>query len=357
MILNNKNKKLLISRANISIKMAMQKIAKNGNKCLVIIDSKKKLIGTLSDGDIRKALLQKATLESPIKNFICCNPFYFKDYEFSIDAAKNQFQKNNFDLIPIIDSDHGLIDVITQENALEIQKLNFKKKIKNTSVVIMAGGFGTRMQPFTNILPKPLIPINNRSVIEHIIENFYDHGILDFFLTLNYKAELIKAYFLDLKPRYRAHFVLENKPLGTAGSLSLTKIKSENFFLINCDTIIKCDLSELYKFHLKSKNLLTIVASPYELTLPFGACNVDDQGQLINVDEKPSKDFLVNTGLYLVHKDVLKMIPKNTRMDMPDLINKLMNQNKKVGVFPLNLDEWIDVGQWEEFRAAVNKMS
>lgn len=351
------NKKLFISQSNITIKTAMQKIAKNGARCLVIVDTKKRLLGTLNDGDIRRALLQKASLDSSIKSYICSKPFSFRDHEFTMNFAKTEFQKNNFDLIPILNADNCVIDIITQEHAFIEKNLNYKKKISNTSAVIMAGGFGTRMQPFTSILPKPLIPINSKSVIEHIIGRFSDHGIQNFFLTLNYKAELIKAYFKDLKPDYKTNFVIEDKPLGTAGSLAMTQIKSNNFFLINCDTIIDCDLHELHQFHIKSKNMLTIVASPYEHTLPFGACNVDEKGQLVNIEEKPSRHFLVNTGLYLVNKNVLKIIPKNLRMDMPDLINSLMSKGKKVGVFPLNLDEWIDVGQWEEFRAAVEKMS
>ena len=224
-------------------------------------------------------------------------------------------------------------------------------------VVILAGGKGTRLAPFTDVLPKPLLPLNKKTVIEHIIEKFTSVGVKDFYLSINYKSLILKSYFKELKPKYFVNFVKEKKPLGTAGSLKLVENKFKKpIFISNCDTIINTDYSEIYKFHIKNKFKITIVASAQEHIIPYGICELNSKGQLLGIDEKPRHNLFVNTGLYIIDPTVIKLIPKNKYFDITELIKKVRSKKLKVGVFPIDEDSWIDVGQLEDYRKQIYKL-
>jgi len=223
--------------------------------------------------------------------------------------------------------------------------------------VIMAGGRGVRMEPFTKILPKPLVPIGDTPIIELIIQRFTNVGCTDFNITLNYKSKLLKAYFEELQPDYKVYFVEEHEPLGTAGSLRLLKGKfHQPFFVTNCDTIIKADYASLNEFHHAGGYDLTLVASAKEYVIPYGTCELNGEGHLSHINEKPKYDFLVNTGLYVVNAGVLDLIPKNKFYHITHLIEDAKNKNKKVGVFPIDDDAWIDIGQWTEYKQAIERL-
>jgi NDP-sugar pyrophosphorylase family protein len=219
----------------------------------------------------------------------------------------------------------------------------------------MAGGKGTRMEPFTKVLPKPLVPINEKPIIEHIIEKFTEVGCLDFYLTLNYKGKILKAYFEELQPEYNVSFVDEKKPLGTAGSLKYLMGKfNKPFFVTNCDIIIKANYASLYDFHLKGKYDITLVASAKEYIIPYGTCELNGNGHLSHINEKPKYDFLINTGLYILNPDILKIIPNNKFYHITHLIEDVKSMGKTIGVFPIDEDEWIDIGQWAEYKKALD---
>lgn len=222
----------------------------------------------------------------------------------------------------------------------------------------MAGGKGTRMSPFTNILPKPLLPINDKTMVENILDNFYESGFKNFIFTLNYKAKVLRAYIQEIKKNYSVKFTEEKKPLGTAGALKLIKnlIKSD-MIVTNCDTSIQIDFSELIKFHVTKKNLITLVASSKEYRLPYGVCSLDKKGNLLSIQEKPSYDYLVNSGTYVINKKALKYIPNDKYFDMTDLINVIMKKNLKISLFPIHEDSWYDTGDWEQYRNVFSKMS
>ena len=221
----------------------------------------------------------------------------------------------------------------------------------------MGGGKGTRLDPFTRILPKPLIPMGNDPIIKIIMDEFGKYGMSDFYITLNNKGKMIKAYFHDHNLPYKINFIEEQKPLGTAGALKLIKPKlKETFFVSNCDIIIKSDYNDIIKFHKERKNSLTLVGSMQHYTIPYGVCEIENGGDLISIREKPQYDFLTNTGMYVLELDVLNLIPGDTYFDMTDLIKAIQGKGQKVGVFPVSKESWIDVGQWAEYKNAIQKI-
>jgi dTDP-glucose pyrophosphorylase len=343
-------------KLDITIREAMKKIGKSGKRCLVIVDEKNTLLGTLSDGDVRKAILKGAGFEDSISSVYHQNPMTLTAAGYTLEEAKKLFVREKFDLIPIVDENSTLLDVLFLDSVLNNGD---KKKIGESQlvpVVIMAGGRGTRMEPFTKILPKSLVPINEKPMIEHIIERFTEVGCSEFHLTVNYKGKILKAYFEELQPEYNVSFVDEKEPLGTAGSLQYLKGKfNKSFFVTNCDIIIKADYASIYEFHKKGEYDITLVASAKEYIIPYGTCELNENGHLSHIYEKPKYNFLVNTGLYVLNPDILEMIPKNKFYHITNLIEDAKNQGKKVGVFPIDDDDWIDVGQWAEYKNAIDK--
>ncbi len=336
-------------KPNKTIKEALQLIQKNSHRCLVVVNDKKKLLGTLSDGDIRGALLENRKLHDKIA------PFYNRNAKFiiknNLDKDKISGLLKKFDIIPVINEDKTIQDII-----LPGKEKNKNEKLK-VPVVIMAGGKGTRMHPITKILPKPLIPLNDKPIISHIIESFSDSGIKRFIVSINYKSEIIKAYFKENKDELKISFLEEKIPLGTIGPLSLLKKKSDNdYFVINCDTILKINYTDLYNFHKDSKNLVTIVASAKEFKIPYGVCNIDKNGNLKRINEKPNYNFLVSSGIYLINSKTFKYIPKNKKFDFNDFIRILISKKIKVGVYPIDDNLWLDVGKLSEYRKVLKSV-
>ena len=356
--MRQKNHSLIMKKYKVncksSIKDSLSLITKSGAKCLVVVDDDDKFVGTLSDGDIRNAILQGNNIDDSIDNVFNKNSRYLKFKKYSIEEAKEMFLKFKFDLIPVIDESNKLVDILFWEKILGN---SYKASGSNLTapVVIMAGGKGTRLQPFTKVLPKPLVPVNDRPVIEHIIQRFTDYGITDIYITVNYKSRILKAYFEEQQPSYSLTFIDEEEPLGTAGSLRLLKNQINSpFFVTNCDTIIDVDLSSLYSFHIKNNFDLTLVASAKEYIIPYGTCDIDSSGHLIQINEKPKYDFLINTGLYLLNSEIPDLIPKNVLYDFPSLISNLKSKGKKIGVFPVDDGAWLDIGQWVEYQKAID---
>jgi dTDP-glucose pyrophosphorylase len=345
----------LIVLSDITIKQAMKKLSTSGEKCLIVTDNKNLLLGTLSDGDLRKAILKGAEIGDSIASIYHSTPNVLVKGMYNLEQAKGIFLKNKFDLIPLVDHIGKVVDVLFWD---EVFKNTQQKKYQtvNAPVVIMAGGRGTRLEPFTKVLPKPLVPIHDKPVIEHILERFTDVGINKFILTVNYKARIMKAFFEELKPDYSIDFVEEKEPLGTAGSLKFFKNKFDKPFMVtNCDIIIKIDYPDLYEFHKKNKYDITLVASMKNYIIPYGTCELNGKGHLKQINEKPEYNFLVNTGLYVLNPDVIQLIPGNQLYHITQLIEDAQKNGKKIGVYPIDDDAWIDVGQWAEYKKVVEQ--
>lgn len=219
----------------------------------------------------------------------------------------------------------------------------------NNSVVIMAGGKGKRLGIITKILPKPLIPIGDIPIAERIINKFLQFNYTHFYITINFKKNLIKTYFNNIEKNYNIQYVEEEKPLGTAGSLYMLKNKIKSpFFVSNCDILIDGNYNEMMKFHIKNKNKITIIAAAKHFTLPYGVLKLDSHGLIKEMTEKPQYNCLVNTGMYILEPEILENIPRNEFFDITDLIKLYIDNGEPIGVFPIKENAWLDMGQIEE---------
>ena len=222
----------------------------------------------------------------------------------------------------------------------------------------MAGGKGTRLEPFTRILPKPPIPIGNKPIIEIIIDKFREYRIDRFYLTVNFKSKMIKSYFDELSPDYSLHYLEESKPLGTSGSLKYLEGQiSETFMVSNCDIIIDADYNEMVKYHREQGNLITMVASLKHYHIPYGICEIENGGTLKGIKEKPEYGFLVNTGMYVVEPKALNYLKKDEPLDFTQLIELIQKDGQKVGVFPVSEKSWLDTGEWEEYKKSLDQLT
>ena len=348
--------KKLFVYLNTDILNAMKILNKaREKKCLIVVDKNHKLLGTLTDGDLRRGILKGKNINSSIKSLYKKRPFFLTKGKFKFNDVKNILNKNqDLSLIPIIDRNSYVIDFLTPKKIFgDKQETVFLKKVKT---VIMAGGKGTRLKPFTQILPKPLIPIREKPVIEHIIESFAKYGVRNFLITINYKSRIIKSFFEEANLKYSIKFLEETKPLGTVGGLRKYIDRfNEPFFVTNCDTIINLDYEDLYKFHKKNNNDITLVASTKDFEIPYGVCELNKKGTLLKIKEKPKFNFLTNTGLYVLSPKILNLVPKNKSFQMTQLIDILRKNKKKVGVYPVEDKLWFDIGQWSEYRDTINR--
>lgn len=348
--------KNLIVKPTIKIEEAMEILNKSTEKCLLVVDENKRLLGTLTDGDLRRGLLNGKIFSNDISNSYNKKPIKINNSKIDEEDGRRMLNEHQINLIPVINEKHQIVDYIS------LKKLSHNKNVENSlinipSVIIMAGGQGVRMEPFTKILPKPLIPIRDKPIIDHIIEKFTEFGCDDFHITINYKSKILKAYFSELDPEYKVNFIKEEKPLGTAGSLFYLRNSFKYpFFVTNCDIIIKNQYSKIYNFHLKKKHDITLVAAAKEYVMPYGNCEVNKDGQLEKIIEKPKYDFLINTGLYILNPEILEMIPENQFYHITELIKDAKLNGKKIGLYPVDDDSWIDIGQWTEYRKAVKNL-
>ena len=340
---------------NLKIISAIKKLAETGQRCLIVVDYQKKLLGTVTDGDIRRTILKGLSTDQSIKSIYSRKPIILEKNKYSIEGVRNLLRMHKQVLLPIVDKKNIVIDYLNWERAFGARKKD--KSLITTQVVIMAGGKGDRLEPFTKVLPKPLIPINEKPVIEHIIEKFTLFGAKNFYLTVNYKSRILKSFFLELKPNYSVKFFDEIKPLGTVGGLKLHQKKFKNsFFVTNCDVIVDADYKDILNFHKTNDYDITLVASATKYFIPYGICELDNTGHLKGIKEKPSYNFLANTGLYILNPRVLKLIPKNEFFQMTELIKKANKKKLKIGVYPIDSQKWVDVGHWTEYKKTLEKM-
>ena len=340
-----------------SIKDVLKKLDKTAEKVLLVTDKDKRLLGTISDGDIRRYLLKGKSLEKDIRSAYYRKPTFVRKGDYSIDSVKKIFLKEKIDLIPVLDENDRVVDYIIWNEVFSKQVRPPKNGKIKVPVVIMAGGQGTRLEPFTKILPKPLIPVNDKPIIELIIEEFKSQGSKKFYLILNSKGEMIEAYFSGVKKKYEVNYVRERDFLGTAGGLRLLKkMESDIFIVSNCDVIVKADFKQVITLHKKHNAVMTVLSSIQHHKIPYGVINFGGKGIVTDIIEKPEYTMTINTGVYVLNREALKFIPKNTFFDMTDLIRILIENNKKVATYPVNENDYIDIGQWDEYKKAVEKM-
>lgn len=331
-----------------SVLAALERMDLIKRKLLIILEGEK-FYGVLSIGDIQRAIINKYKLESSIDNILRKEITTCSDND-SLESIKAKMIEFRTECMPILTENNTLTNLFFWEDLFGA-KYEFKKVILNLPVIIMAGGEGTRLKPLTNIIPKPLLPINEKTIIEDIMDRFVHVGCNEFFLSINYKAETIKNYFNVLdNPSYKVNYFEEDKPLGTAGSMFLIKNKiNSTFFVSNCDILIDQDLDEIYDYHKKNENKITIVSAIKRYKIPYGTLETAENGILSKLDEKPELVFQINTGMYILEPDVLNFIPENEFYHLTHLIEHVKNNGLRVGVFPIAENSWQDIGNWEDY--------
>ncbi len=325
-----------------NILQAMKQLDISARKTL-FVHEQWKLLATVTDGDIRRWILQNGDLHAPVKCVANYQPKYL--YSNQINMAQHVLNEYQIDAIPIVDKDKNIKKIIFR-NEREIERKEFSE---NVPIVIMAGGLGTRLSPYTNILPKPLIPIGEIPIAEHIINRFKEYGCKDFYMIVNYKRNMIKAYFDDIEKDYSLKFVTEEKRLGTGGGISLLRDDIQStFILTNCDIMIEDDLTKAYKCHKEAGNQITMICSLKNFTIPYGVIKVKEDGSIDSMHEKPEMSFLTNTGCYIVEPEIINGMQYNEPIDFPMLIDKCRAKGQKVGVYPISENAWLDMGQADE---------
>jgi dTDP-glucose pyrophosphorylase len=335
---------------NSTLIEAMQKLDQASIKVLFVV-KEGKLAAAISDGDIRRWILKKGNLDAKVNDIANYNPKFLFEEDKAI--GKKYMKKNSIEALPIINENRKIVSVV-----LWYDKEINNGKILNLPVVVMAGGLGKRLYPYTKILPKPLIPIGEIPIAEHIINRFYKYGCKHFYLIVNHKKNMIKAYFNEIAKNYLVTYVDEEKPLGTGGGLSLLKGQiNTTFIFTNCDILIEEDYEQIFKFHMKEKNLITMVCSLKKIRIPYGVIEVGENGEIDNMKEKPELSYLTNTGFYIVEPKVIEEIGEDQAVGFPEIIEHYKNSGEKVSVYPISENAWMDMGQldqMEEMRKRLN---
>lgn len=333
--------KLLID-TEMSVFEAMGRLDEAGQRILFLAPGGR-LTGVLADSDVRRYILRGGDLNGPVANAANHKP---KTLPVEHRAQAQDFlRRHAIDALPLVDAD-GLVQDIVLANT---QGLIPATQALDLPVVIMAGGLGTRLYPYTKILPKPLIPVGDSPILELVIGRFHRFGCRRFILLVNYKKNMIKSYFSEIERDYELEYVEEDQPLGTGGGLHLLKGQLDTpFFLTNCDVLIDADYADILKQHRKAGNEITMVCAMKHYTIPYGVVELDDTGGLKNIQEKPAMNFMTNTGMYLVQPSVLNHIEPGKSQGFPDIIAARMAAGGRTGVYPVSDGSWMDMGQLEE---------
>ena len=340
---------------NSTVVEALQKIDNNAKGILFVINEGRKLVGVITDGDIRRWLIKTGELQGVIAHIMNKNPKVI--YRKEMDSAREFVIKHSITALPVVNSKGVISDIIFREDT-KTSETTQKCTLKDVPVVIMAGGKGTRLYPYTKILPKPLIPIGDIPIMERIIDKFRDYGAKDFYATVNYRKSMIKSYFSENKTDYEIKYVEENKPLGTAGSLGLIEEKfGQPLIVTNCDILIHADYDDIYKHHKEVGNELTIVTALKNIVVPYGVIHSSENGAIQSMEEKPKLSYFVNTGMYILNPELLKEIPEDTFFHMTNLADKLLAEGRKVGMYPISEDSFLDMGEFEEMHRMEEKLN
>lgn len=341
-------KEIIISEDN-TVLGALKTLDKTA-KGVLFLTKDQKLVAALSDGDIRRWILKGGNLTDEVSAVANYNPKSIQKKD--LQTAREFMMKRHLSALPVIDSENKIEDVL----------FIYEKKVRareplNIPVVIMAGGKGTRLYPYTKILPKPLIPIGDVPISERIVNSFHEFGCNDFYFIVNYRKNMIKAYYNELETDYKVSFVDEDVPLGTGGGVSLLKgMITSTFILSNCDSIITEDYPKILREHREKKNLVTMICSLRNYEVPYGVVEIGENGSIKSMKEKPSLSFFTNTGTYIVESEVIDMVKPGEEIGFPTIIQQIKDAGGNVGVYPVNEDSWLDMGQFDTMENMIEKL-
>jgi NDP-sugar pyrophosphorylase family protein len=316
-------------------------------KIALVVDENEKLLGTITDGDIRRYILKGLGLDDRIEGIYYRTPTICgindsKEKILQLAVAHKLYQ------IPIVDGDGRIVGIAEVDELLQPEQ-------RTNTVILMAGGLGTRLSPLTDTTPKPMLHVGNKPILETIIENFSKYGYTDIILSVSYKSHIIEEYFgngeaLGVKIEY----VHETKRLGTAGALGLVRDRlTEPFFVMNGDLLTNINFEHMRDYHLAHDAVATMAVREYDFQVPYGVVNVQD-GRIVSIEEKPTHKFFVSAGIYMLSPQTLKMIPDNEFFDMPTLFEKLIAERHNAVSFPIR-EYWLDIGRMSDYEKANNE--
>lgn len=345
------NWKKIILGNHRAIKTAIKIINSSELKIILVIDNNKKIIGTVTDGDIRRHFLYgSGNLNNPISEIMSKNPIVANDNSSDNHILKKMIELK-IDYIPLINKNKNIIGLKTKE-------LLTNKEVYENPVILMAGGFGKRMMPLTKTTPKPLLKINGIPILEIIINNFIKYGFKNFYISTFYKSELIKKYFGNGKKwNINIEYLEEKKPLGTAGALQLLSKKNTKLpvLVTNGDVLTNVNFKNLLDNHTKKNIHATVCVREQSVKSEFGIVTVN-KGFLKKIDEKPISKFLINAGIYIIDINNIPKLKKNTYIDMPTLLNEMASKKKKINTYYL-YEDWQDIGHISEYNRAIKSQN
>ena len=319
------------------------KVINRGEKSVVFVCKDNKLIAAVSDGDIRRFIIYGGNVENKVSVIANYNPVFIHEND-DIDY-ETYMREKSVSALPIVDKEDIIKDIVFLNNVRTPRERNNI----GIPVVMMAGGKGSRLKPYTEVLPKPLIPIGEKTITEHIIDRFSEYGCSHFNIIINYKKNFIKSYFQDNEKKYDITFLEEPEFWGTGGGLKLAEdLIDGTFFITNCDVLIDADYKQIFDLHKQQKNVITLVCAKKKIVVPYGTVNTNDDGSVISMTEKPTLEYITNTGVYIAEPEFLKRIPSNTMIHITDVIDGCIADGMKVGTYIIKEDEWLDMGQLDE---------
>lgn len=343
------NWKEIVVNKNQTLLETMRIIDETTLQFVVVVDTENCLLGTVTDGDIRRGILRGEGLDVPIKQVMNPSPIT-ACIENTYSDCLRLLKKHKLKQLPIVDMDNRIIDIIFADED-PVTKNN-----ENT-VILMAGGLGSRLRPLTENIPKPMLNVGNKPILETIIEGFKRYRFTNFILSVNYKKEVIQDYFQDGSAfGVSISYIEEDKRMGTAGALSLLKKKPTSpIFVMNGDLLTQVNFEQLLQFHEDTDALATMCVREYEYQIPYGVIDTDGQ-KLVSIKEKPIQRSFVNAGIYVLSPEVIDYIPHDEFYDMPDLFKQLMDVQKNVSAFPVR-EYWLDIGRMADFERADDEYS
>ena len=332
---------------SVSLLEAMKRMDSLMVKTLFVL-SEEHFEGIVTLGDIQRAIIKNIALKEPVDEILDKNKIYGYQTEGE-DAIKEKMRSIRAEVMPILNDKGELMDVWFWNDLFKKEEVSQREKI-GLPVVIMAGGKGTRLKPITNVIPKPLVPIGDKTILETILDQFEEIGCTKFYMSVNYKADIMKYYLGQLDHKYDIEFFQEEKPLGTIGSVSLLKGKiTTPFFVSNCDSINEQDYRDVYDYHVSNHNDLTIVTMVKGFKIPYGVIETGEDGLMVSLSEKPELTYQVNTGVYILNPSCIDEIPEGEFFHITHLMEKIKARGGRVGCFPVSEHSWKDMGEWPEY--------
>lgn len=334
----------LITSPEASIREAIATIDRGGRQIAMVVDADGRLVATVTDGDVRRGLLRGVDLDAPVSEIMHRDPACARASE-GREAAIALMRRKQFHHMPIVDGAGKLVDLLWIDNLTGVAH-------HDTRVILMAGGLGTRLRPLTETVPKPMLPIGGRPILEHILSNFTEQGFTRFTISLNYRGEMVRDHFGD-GTAFGAEidYVEETEKLGTAGALSLLPDRPEGpFIVMNGDLLTSMRFDALMRFHDETGAMATMCAREYSIQVPYGVIRTDGT-RLLGIEEKPVHSHFVNAGIYALSPEALDLIEPGQPLDMPVLFERIIAQGQTPSVFPVR-EYWMDIGRMEDLERA-----